>query len=121
MFPQSALTCNILPPLFLYRAAASKAFLFLRLSSKKSSTSGGEREARDREGRRRSGSGEREREVRRRWRERIGSSRDEAGRSKVRGIWAAWWAGPDYFLLLLLSFPFSFSFFFIIYHSKLLF
>jgi len=44
-----------------------------------------------------------------------------AGRSKVRGIWAAWWAGPDYFLLLLLSFPFSFLFFFIIYHSKLLF
>ena len=64
---------------------------------------------------------ENEREVRRRWSERIGSSRDEAGRSKVRGIWAAWWAGPDYFLLLLLSFPFSFSFFFIIYHSKLLF
>jgi hypothetical protein len=62
---------------------------------------------------------ENERERGRRWR--IGSSGDEAGRSKVRGIWAAWWAGPDYFLLLLLSFPFFFSFFFIIYHSKLLF
>jgi len=61
ILPQSALACNILP-LFLHRAAASKALLFLCLSSKQSSTSGGEREARDREGWRRSGSGERERE-----------------------------------------------------------
>jgi len=50
-------------------------------------SSGGEREARDREGRRRSGSG----------------GGREGG---YRHIWAAWWAGPGYCLLLLLSFSF---------------
>jgi len=48
---------------------------------------------------------EAERQWRTRERER-GAAALEMKQETERGIWAAWWAGPDYFLLLLLSFSF---------------